>query len=146
MIDQATLQTATYNIRHIATGQYVALKDTKRTSTLIVLQDSHFEHLAWVLDKLTGLEDTYHVRSFLQNTFAQTGESPTAGAGITSGTESYPWLIRPAASGFGDFYLISPQSDPSLYWTIVKTRDGTNAILTNNPQHHVYWEFVKISA
>ncbi|KIK46806.1 hypothetical protein CY34DRAFT_799968 [Suillus luteus UH-Slu-Lm8-n1] len=52
MIDQATLQTATYNIRHIATGQYVALKDTKRTSTLIVLQDSHFEHLAVSLHRV----------------------------------------------------------------------------------------------
>ncbi|KAG0701475.1 hypothetical protein DFH29DRAFT_565955 [Suillus ampliporus] len=146
MIDMATLKTATYSIKHIATGQYVALKDTKRTSTLISHKDSHFEHLAWVLDKLTGLEDTYHVRSFLQNTFALTGQPPTAGAEIVSGTESYPWIIRPAASSFGDIYLISPYSDPSLYWTIVKTRDGINATLTNNPKHHVYWQFVKMSA
>ncbi|KAG1745113.1 uncharacterized protein EDB91DRAFT_1122559 [Suillus paluster] len=146
MIDKATLQTATYNIKHIATGQYVTLKDTMRKSTLIALHDSHFERLAWVLDKLAGLKDTYHVRSFLQNTFARTGQFPTAGAEIVSGTESYPWLIRPAASDFGDIYLISPYSDPSLYWTIVKTRDGTNATLTNNPKHHVYWQFVKMSA
>jgi len=46
MFDKATLQTGTYNVRHIATGQYVVLKDTKRRSTLIALQDSHFEHIA----------------------------------------------------------------------------------------------------
>ena len=120
MIDKATLQTGTYNIKHIATGKYVALKDTKRTSTVIILQDSHFEHLAvslhgissysthltlrqWVLDKLSGLEDTYNVRSFLQNTFARIEQSPTTGAELVSGTESCAWFIRPA--GFRDIYL-----------------------------------------
>ncbi|OJA18957.1 hypothetical protein AZE42_06045 [Rhizopogon vesiculosus] len=145
MIDSATLQIGTYNIRHVNTGQCVALKDTNRKSTLIALQDSHFEHLAWVLEKLSGLEDTYNVRSFLQNTFVRMGQSPKAGAELVSGTESCPWIIRPA--GFGNIYFISPYFDPSLYWTIAKTRDGTcQARLTDNPKHHVYWQFSKMSA
>ncbi|KAJ8595112.1 hypothetical protein M405DRAFT_404905 [Rhizopogon salebrosus TDB-379] len=144
LMSHATLQTGTYNVRHIATGQYVVLKDTKRRSTLIALQDSHFEHLAWVLEKLSGLENTYNIRSFLQNTFARIGRSPKAGADLVSGTESCPWIIRPA--GFSDIYFISPYSNLSLYWTLVKTRDGTYATLTDNPKHNAYWQFRKMSA
>ncbi|OAX39700.1 hypothetical protein K503DRAFT_60616 [Rhizopogon vinicolor AM-OR11-026] len=165
IINNATLQIGTYSIRHVNTGQCVALKDTNRRSTLIALQDSHFEHLAVSFRYCTIFSYyTYNVRSFLQNTFVRMGQSPKAGAELVSGTESCPWIIRPA--GFGNIYFISPYFDPSLYWTIAKTRDGTcvsiyfqcpvhtsllyhsrqQARLTDNPKHHVYWQFSKMSA
>jgi len=61
MSHKATLHTGTYSIKHVSTGQYVALKDTKRKSTLIPLQDGHFEHLSVSVRWLHGYLQCTHV-------------------------------------------------------------------------------------
>lgn len=137
------LRTGTYTIRNASTNDFVAVQGPSKAATLETSNDGRAENAAWVLEKLSGHYDKYNIRNFAQNSYATVHSAQQRNAALTCGREMCPWSIRP--TGYGT-YVISPHSDASLFWSLIKSGDHAQALLTDDRTTTVHWYLHRVSA
>ncbi|OAX39701.1 hypothetical protein K503DRAFT_781943 [Rhizopogon vinicolor AM-OR11-026] len=147
MTVQDVLPTGTYTIRNASTNEYIAVQGPVKVATLIGSRDGSAENTAWVLERLSGHRDKYNIRSFAQNSCVTINSAQKTNGTLAFGREACPWSIR--ATGYGTHVRksrISPHSDASLYWSLIKNAGNSQALLTDDRTSAVHWYLHRMSA
>jgi hypothetical protein len=138
-----TLQSGTYTITNVSSGNYATVKDANKGSNLYATNDSNSDDVKWTIAKLSN--NTYTLLSYVWATYARVGAAPNNGDPVTTKSDDpFQWSIRETATR--GVYLIYPPAEDSLYWGFVNSNQNTNVKLTTNGDTKAQWQFTRVAA